>query len=166
MKKVCVVVASIGKNLSLAHEIVDVLKARNVEVHLLNIVEMNLPLYTSKAESEHSAENLIAHYKHHLSSDGLIFVAPEYNGGLPPTLNNFIAWVSRSTKNWREIFNAKPAMIATASGGGGVQALAIMRLQLSFIGMNVLGRQIVSTMGKPHQAQEVIDTCESFLKTI
>lgn len=166
MKKICIVVASIGKNLSLANEIAGVLKNKQIDVSVLNLVEINLPLYTSTAESAHSAEEMIAPYKSQLQADGIIFVAPEYNGGPPPTFNNFIAWVSRSTKNWREVFNAKPAMIATASGGGGVQALAIMRLQLSYVGMNVVGRQIVSTMGKPHQAQEVIDTCEMFINSL
>lgn len=93
-------------------------------------------------------------------------MAPEYNGAPPPTFNNFLAWVSRSTKNWRETFNGKPAMLASFSAGSGIQALVIMRLQLSHVGMNVIGRTIQSTMGRAHRSDEVIDTCEALLKTI
>jgi chromate reductase len=165
-KKICILLASTGKNLGLANEISDVLKEKNCDVCFLNIVEMNLPLYSSSAETIHSAEVLIQPYKDHIIADGFVFVAPEYNGGPPPTFNNFLAWVSRSTKNWRETFNGKSAMLASFSAGSGIQAIMIMRLQLSHVGMNVIGRTIQSTSGKNHKLEEVVDTCEAFLKTI
>jgi chromate reductase len=166
MKKICIVVASIGRNLKLAHDIEAYLKTKQVDVGLINIVEMDLPLYHTKAESHHSAEKLIAPIQDKLNSDGLIFIAPEYNGGPPPSLTNFIAWVSRSAKNWRDPFNGKAGMIATASGGGGNQVMAVMRLQLSFIGMNLLGRELISTMSAPHDEDKVAKTCEAFLKML
>lgn len=166
MKKVCVVVASVGKNLELALEIKAHLETKQAKVALLNLVEMDLPMYSSLAEKVHSAETIISEYKDSLHADALIFVAPEYNGGPPPVFSNFIAWVSRSTKNWRECFNNKSALIASASGGGGVQALAIMRLQLSFIGMDVMGRQILSTLEKPHKADHLTVICDRFLEMI
>lgn len=166
MKKVCVVVSSVGKNLELAQEIKAYLQTKQARVALLNLVEMDLPMYTSRAELVHSAEKIISEYKDSLHADALIFVAPEYNGGPPPVFSNFIAWVSRSTKNWRECFNNKSALIASASAGGGLQALAIMRLQLSFIGMNVMGRQILSTLEKPHKADHLAEICDRFLEMI
>lgn len=166
MKKICIVVASIGKNLALGNEIAGVLKEKNIETCFLNIVEMKLPLYTSAAESEHSAEELIKPYKKQISADAFVFVAPEYNGGPPPSFNNFLAWVSRSTKDWREIFNGKPAMIASFSAGSGIQAMVIMRLQLSYVGMNVIGRTIQSTTGRLHKSEEVNDTCDALIKMI
>lgn len=166
MKKICIVVASIGKNLELANEIAEVLKSKNIETSFLNIVSMNLPLYTSAAEAHHSAEELISPYAKQMKADAFVFVAPEYNGGPPPSFNNFLAWVSRSTKNWRETFNGKPAMIASFSAGSGVQAMVIMRLQLSYVGMNVIGRTIQSTTGRLHKSEEVNDTCEALLKMI
>lgn len=165
-KKICIVVASIGKNLALAKEIDEVLRERNIETTTLNIVEMNLPLYTSAAEALHSAEELITPYNEQLAADAYVFVAPEYNGGPPPSFNNFLAWVSRSTKNWREIFNSKPCMIASFSAGSGVQALVIMRLQLSYVGLNVIGRTIQSTTGRLHKTEEVKDTCEVLINMI
>lgn len=164
MKKIAIVVASIGKNLDMAHEVQKLLETKNVRTSFLNIVEMNLPLYTSRSDAEHSAEALMAAYKEDLNADAFIFIAPEYNGGPPPSFNNFLAWVSRSTKNWREAFNSKPAMIATHSAGGGHQALVIMRLMLSYVGMNVMGRGIVSTMSKPSQHEELNKVCDEFLR--
>ncbi len=166
MKKISIVVASVGKNLDLALEIKHHLQANHATVSVLNLVEMNLPMYTSQAEAHHSAEKLMFQYKESLESDAIIFVAPEYNGAPPPVFSNFIAWVSRSTKNWRENFNNKSALIASASGGGGSQALAIMRLQLSFLGMNVMGRQILSTLEKPHKAAHLTEICDRFLEMI
>jgi chromate reductase len=149
MKKICVVSASVGKNLELAHSIVEKLKQdSNINVHLLDLVKLKLPLYSSEIESTHKPEEVVAPFKELLNVDGFIFLAPEYNGAPPPTFTNFLAWVSRSTKNWREAFNGKTALIGTFSGGGGHHVLMSMRHQLSFIGMNVLGRQILSTFQK------------------
>lgn len=165
MKKICVITTSVGKNLELAEVIVAQFKKRNAQVSLLNLVELNLPLYSTVAESHHKAEVLVAPFKDQLDADGFVFVSPEYNGSTPPVFNNFLAWVSRSTKNWRETFNTKTGLIATASAGNGLQALSIMRLQLSFIGMNIIGRQIVSTMSKPATAEEVEAVCIQLLQS-
>jgi len=166
MKKICVITTSVGKNLELAEAIVAHFKKNNAEASLLNLVELNLPLYSTVAESHHKAEVLVAPFKDQLDADGFVFVSPEYNGSTPPVFNNFLAWVSRSTKNWRDTFNTKTGMIATASAGNGLQALSIMRLQLSFIGMNIIGRQIVSTMSKPAAEAEVEAVCIQLLQSI
>lgn len=166
MKKICVIVTSVGKNLELAEIIVAHLMKHNTEVSLLNLVELELPLYSTVAETRHQAEVLVSPFKEKLNADGFIFVSPEYNGSTPPVFNNFLAWTSRSTKNWRQTFNDKTALIATASAGNGVQALSIMRLQLSFIGMNVLGRQLVSTMSKPAVQEDIEAACLMMLNSL
>lgn len=166
MKKICVITTSVGKNLELSEAIVAHLKKQDAEVSLLNLVELDLPLYSTVAETRHQAEVLVAPFKDKLHADGFVFVSPEYNGSTPPVFNNFLAWTSRSTKNWRETFNDKTALIATASAGNGVQALSIMRLQLSFIGMNVLGRQLVSTMSKPAAQEDIENVCHLLLKSL
>lgn len=166
MKKICVITASTGKNLELSHGIMEHLKKHQALVTLINIVELNLPLYSSKAESHHKAEELVAPFKDQLVADAFIFVAPEYNGGPPPVFTNFLAWVSRSTKNWRDTFNRKTAMIATCSGGGGMHVLTILRVQLAFIGMNVIGRQIISTMSKPVPHEDVEKVIIELLESI
>lgn len=164
MKKICIIVASIGKNLDLAHEIAEVLKEKNIETTLLNLIELNLPLYSSLAETKYSASELIMPHMSHFSADAFVFVAPEYNGGPPPAFSNFLAWVSRSTKHWRDTFNGRHAMLASFSAGNGVQTILIMRTQLAHIGMNVLGRSLQSTLTRPHTRQEIIDTCEALVR--
>lgn len=166
MKKICVITASVGKNLELAEAIVAHLKKHGAQTGLLNLVELELPLYSTIAETRHQAEVLVAPFKEQLNADAFVFVSPEYNGSTPPVFNNFLAWVSRSTKNWRETFNSKTAMVATASAGNGIQAITIMRMQLSFIGMNIMGRQLVSTMSKPAPEAEVEAVCLQFLHSI
>lgn len=147
--KICIVTASNGKNLELAESFMAHLSNKNIEAALINIVEYELPLYSRKAEDSYTSIDVVAPFKDHLEADAYIFVAPEYNGSTPPAFANFVAWVSRSTKNWRDTFNGKTALIATASAGPGVHVLMAMRMQLAFIGMNVIGRQAASTMSKP-----------------
>ena len=83
------------------------------------------------------------------ASTALFFVAPEYNGSIPPTLSNAIAWLSTQTDDFRALFTLKPTAIATHSGGGGHKVLVAMRLQLSHLGATVLGREIVTNRKKP-----------------
>lgn len=166
MKKITIITASVGKNLELSNGIMEHLKKHQAEASLINLVELDLPLYHSKAESHHKAEELVAPFKAQLDADAFIIVAPEYNGGPPPVFSNFLSWVSRSTKNWRETFNRKTALIATASAGSGINVLTILRMQLSFIGMNVMGRQIVSTMSKPVVHEDVEKVIIELLETI
>ena len=110
------------------------------------MVSLNLPLYTP-TEEVRGIPKAVLQYKELMdNAKGFVFVVPEYNGGVPPVVTNFIAWISRSgDQDWRSTFNAKPAGIASFSGSGGVQALVSLRTQLSYIGLNVIGRQVRAT---------------------
>ncbi|BAQ64337.1 possible reductase [Geminocystis sp. NIES-3709] len=127
---------------------------------IIDLVEEELPLYTPKIQAQQGIPDKVKELAQTLlNTDGMIFVAPEYNGGIPPTLNNAIAWLSVSGDDWRRCFNGKPAMVATYSGGGGQYVLLAMRSQLSYIGMNVVGRQIITNASKPFSidsAKEVV----------
>lgn len=162
--KICLIVASQGKNLELAQKIQKILEEKNVSHEWVDIVAMNLPLYSTASEPHYSAAELIAPYKSQLEADGFIFIAPEYNGGPPPVFSNFLAWVSRSTKNWRDTFNNRPALIATHSAGHGLSVLTIMRLQLSFIGVNVMGRQLATSPQKSIDEAAVGVICDQLIK--
>ena len=83
----------------------------------------------------------------------MLFVAPEYNGSIPPTLSNTIAWLSTQTDDFRSLFTLKPVAIATHSGGGGQKVLVAMRLQLGHLGATVLGRELLTTSKKPLNEQ-------------
>ncbi|PIP94000.1 MAG: hypothetical protein COW00_10760 [Bdellovibrio sp. CG12_big_fil_rev_8_21_14_0_65_39_13] len=152
---ISLLVFSSQNNLKLAKEIKTEVESHNLPCELINIVDLKLPLYDTELE-----KNGIPQPAHDLAqklskSKGLIFVAPEYNGSVPPTFNNALAWISRTNKDWRICFNEKPAMIATMSGGGGHHVLMAMRHQLSFIGVNVLGRSVLGTSFKPANPESV-----------
>jgi chromate reductase, NAD(P)H dehydrogenase (quinone) len=148
MKKIIILVASIGNNLKLSQQICEVATASNFSCEIINLVELSLPLYSTLEEEKgipskaNELSNVIK------SSDAIISIAPEYNGSLPPCLNNAICWISRASKDWREAFNGKPTLIATHSGGGGSHVLMAMRQQFSYIGANVLGRELLTTNNK------------------
>ncbi len=162
--KICIVAASEGKNLELAQKFQAYLSSQSVKAEILDLVDLNLPLYTSRSESEHEAASLVAPIKEKISADGFVILAPEYNGGPPPALSNFLSWVSRSTKDWREAFNERPVVIGTYSGGPGSNVLSIMRLQLSFLGMNVLGRQISVHSKKELDEASLKAVCDQLLR--
>lgn len=156
MKKVLIVAGSNNKNLELAGEFNRTLSARGVETQVLDLVSLNLPLYTPIAEAQGIPSEVLEYKKLIGEVSGFVFVVPEYNGGLPPVVTNFIAWISRSgDQNWRGAFNGKPAGLASFSGGGGIQALVSLRTQLSYIGMNTIGRQVVATYRQELNMEDV-----------
>lgn len=161
---ICIIVSSEGKNLELAKKFEAYLQSLSVKTHVIELVEVNLPLYTSRSESEHKAAELVAPLRPKLSADGFVILAPEYNGGPPPVFSNFLSWVSRSTKDWRESFNEKPVALGTYSGGPGSNVLSIMRLQLSYLGMNVIGRQISVHSNKELDEASLKSVCDQLVR--
>lgn len=162
--KICILSFSEGKNLELAKRIEAKLNSLGAETTLLDILALDLPLYSTKSEKTYEAEKLVSPFKELIKAPAFIFVAPEYNGGPPPAFGNFLSWVSRSTKDWRETFNNRPAVIATHSGGGGLNVLAIMRLQLAYLGINVLGRQIHTTPQKLLSEETLNEACQQIIR--
>lgn len=165
MKKITIITASGVKNLDLALQFEQKLHSMGVDVTLINLMKVELPLYTSESDAKYNANDLLGQWAGVLKeSTGYIFLAPEYNGGIPPLFSNFMAWVSRSSKDWRECFNGKAAVIGTHSGGGGSNVLMALRMQLSYIGMNVLGRQILTHSAKPLDPQSLEAVCVQLVK--
>lgn len=164
--KICILAFSEGHNLSLAQKFEKKLSAQGINASVLDIVKIELPIYTTANEKMHNAEKLVAPFREIITAEGFVFIAPEYNGGPPPAFGNLLAWVSRSTKEWREVFNNRPAVVATHSGGGGLNVLTMMRLQLAYLGMNVLGRQIHTTMHRPLDEAGLELVCESLIKQV
>jgi chromate reductase len=163
--KILIITASEKKNLELADKFRQVLEESSANVEILNLLELDLPLYTSRSEEKHNASELLRHHYDSIKvAQGFVFIAPEYNGSTPPVFNNFLAWLSRSSKDWREHLNGKSAVIATFSGGGGFHVLQAMRTQLAFIGMNILGRQILTHMNKPLDEKSLEKVCEELIK--
>lgn len=165
-KDILIMVGSENRNVALAEKFQESFTELGKESEVVNLVNLNLPLYSTSEENKGKPEIIQYNLEKYLSCKAMVFVIPEYNGGIPPVVNNFIAWMSRSTDNWRSVFNGKPVIIASHSGGGGWHGLMALRSQLSYIGMNVLGRQIVVNSGKPLSIDSVKSTCDSLSKLI
>lgn len=164
-KNIVILTASEIKNLELALKFKESLESLNANVSIINLVDLDLPLYSSRTESKFQGQELLKEQLPLLNNaHGYVFIAPEYNGSTPPVFNNFLAWLSRSSKDWRNCLNGKPAAIATFSGGGGFNVLLSMRTQLAFIGMNVLGRQILTHSNKVLDEKSLISVSQDLLK--
>ena len=86
----------------------------NASVSIIDLVDVDLPLYSSKVQAEQGMPSqLDALFDSCQSADGFVIVAPEYNGGIPPVLTNAIAWLSVKGEQWRDAFNAKVVGLAS-----------------------------------------------------
>jgi chromate reductase, NAD(P)H dehydrogenase (quinone) len=150
MFKIGILVASSGNNMKLALKLQELAIEQGSKVELIDLVDLNLPLYSTKEEEKNGvpvqAKELASKI---LNLKAFIIIAPEYNGVMPPVLNNAMAWTSRSTKDWRDAFNEKTVGLATHSGGGGTKGLQAMRMMLQHLGANVIAREILTTYEKP-----------------
>ena len=86
-----------------------------------------------------------------------VICAPEYNGSIPPSLTNAIAWLSVQGDDFRSLFNGRPIAMATFSGGGGMELLLSLRIQLTHLGAQVVGRQLLSNYRKPAKDDSILD---------
>lgn len=149
MSKIGILVASANNNQKLGLKLEELAKAQGAEVELINLVDIDLPLYSTVEEERNgipdSAKELAEKI---LAIKSFIVVAPEYNGVMPPVLNNAMAWTSRSTKDWRDAFNEKVVGLATHSGGGGAKGLQAMRILFQHLGANILARELLTTYEK------------------
>ena len=86
-----------------------------------------------------------------------VICSPEYNGSIPPVLTSAIAWLSVQGSDFRALFNGRPVVIATHSGGAGHGVLTAMGLQLAHLGAHVLGRQLSSNSDHPVKDDSIAD---------
>ena len=167
MSEIVIIAGSNHKNLELATQFYSVFQEKEVSSSVLDLVSLALPLYTPIEEKQGIPQKIVDLKPVFENAKAFVFVAPEYNGGLPPALINFITWMTRcGDDDWRKFFNNKSAAIATFSGSGGVQALMMLRMQLSYLGVNVLGRQVRSTYQKAAEHSHVEAISELVLDTI
>ena len=167
MKKITVLLASQKQNLSLAQTIATELENHNANVSIIDLVDVDLPLYSSKVQVEQGMPpQLDALFKSCQSADGFVIVAPEYNGGTPPVLTNAIAWLSVKGEQWRDAVNAKVVGLASFSGGGGASLISGLRIQLAYIGMTVLGRSLQVTYKKPLNDDSLKDFAAQLIQRV
>lgn len=144
-----ILVASLNENMVLANKLQAQLKELNKESIIINLVELNLPLYDSLREEQKGIPDPISTLMNTMEkSDGYIVVSPEYNGSIPPVLSNVLAWISRANDDFRVLFNEKIILLATHSGGDGSVLMQAMRAQFIKLGSIVLSREIMTTYEK------------------
>ena len=100
---VVIITASSGSNLELAKSFQDKFVEYNVESTIVDLAEMNLPIYSTQAEEK--IKNPLHQELLELldSSTKFVFVAPEYNGATPPSFQNFLAWALEAQKSGEDI---------------------------------------------------------------
>jgi NAD(P)H-dependent FMN reductase len=143
-------VSSLKENMKLAYSIKEQMEENHKEIEIINLVDLDLPMYDSRKEERDGIPEKIGELVELMKkSSGYIFVAPEYNYSLPPVLANFIAWVSRYGEDFREVFQMKRIQLATHSGSGGNDLMNAMRIQFTRLGAVVMSREIITNYQKP-----------------
>lgn len=157
------ILASDGKNAVLAGEV----EKRAVEMgHSVITVHLNaydFPVYTVALERKTDVLEGLDSLSETLSKgDAWMVFAPEYNGSIPPVLNNAIAWLSRDGNDFRKLFRDRTVALATHSGGGGHHVITAMRMQFSYLGSNVIGRSLTVNSKKAAN----LDTIKAILNSL
>ena len=164
MKKILIFLCSQNNNKQLAESIASEITEQGNAAEVMDLVALDFPLYSSAAQDQVGApKHLSELFDACQSSDGFIFVAPEYNGGIPPVLTNALAWLSIKGKNWRDAFNQKVAGIGTFSGGEGMQLIIALRSQLAYVGLTVIGRTLQVNYKKPLNPNSLNDFVQQLL---
>ena len=161
---VLVIAASNGENLKLAERFAGAARQLGSSTDLLDLTTIDLPLYRPKAEKNGNPAALAPLQNRLMAAQRWVICAPEYNGSIPPVLSNAIAWLSVQGDDFRALFNGRPVGIASVSGGGGMEVLLSMRIQLTHLGAQVVGRQLQSNKAKPPRQESVDDLVARLLQ--
>jgi chromate reductase len=156
LSQVLIISATTNNNFKLAQSIAENCKLQDVDTKVLSLEELNWPLYTPTTQDSARPSNLDEIVEEFKSAKAFIYVAPEYNGGVPPIVSNTIAWVSvAGDKDWRSAFNGTISLVATHSGGPGTKYFSSMKTQLEHLGCIVLPRYISASAHKEPNPKSV-----------
>ena len=149
MAKFLMITATTGTNLELAERFAGVAREKGHDAEVVDLVEMDLPMFTvARSSDPEQTVDVSDLTQQMIEADAWIVIAPEYNGSMPPTLNNAIAWLSRDGDDFRRLFRDRTVALGTHSGGGGQHVIMAMRMQFSFLGCVVIGRSLVTNKKK------------------
>ena len=135
-------------NKKLAHFAADAARAAGAEVTLVDLRELNLPVFDQDIEDSTGLPDGAKKFKALLrESDGFIIAAPEYNSSITAALKNAIDWASRAeTDDEPDLiaFRGKTAALCSASPGalGGLRGLVTVRSILGNLGVCVVPDQV------------------------
>jgi NAD(P)H-dependent FMN reductase len=164
MTDLIVIAASNGENLTLADRFAAAARQRGRTAEVLDLTALELPLFTPRALAAGMPQGLAGLQQRLAASPRWVICAPEYNGSIPPVLTSAIAWLSVQGDDFRALFNERPVVIATHSGGGGHTVMTALRLQLAHLGAQVVGRQLVSNGANPAKDSSISDLVERLLR--
>ena len=159
-----VLTASNGENRKLAERFVQAAAAQNASAELIDLTQLDLPLFTPRVQATGAGPDLVALHDQLHQTPRWVICAPEYNGSIPPSLTNAFAWLSVTDDDFRSLFNGRPIAMATFSGGGGMELLVSLRIQLTHLGAQVVGRQLLSNHAKPAQDDSINDLVQRLLQ--
>jgi NAD(P)H-dependent FMN reductase len=166
MKNVLIITASNAKNLELAQRIKNEFKS-DVKSEVVDLVSFDFPLYSPSTAEKMLSDKQMNLILSVVNSEYFIFVAPEYNGGVPPVLSNFIAWTTISAgADWRKAFNGKLAALASFSGNNGNQLMSSLMVMLNHLGVDVMGRKLLETYSSELNNDSITDFCQKYLNRI
>ena len=157
MADLLVLAARTGENLKLAERFAATARSQGRSAEVLDLTAVDLPLFTPRAQEKGTPAALAALQQKLMDTPRWVICAPEYNGSIPPVLTSAIAWLSVQGSDFRALFNGRPVVIATHSGGGGTTVMTALRLQLAHLGAHVVGRQLVSNANHPAKDDSVAD---------
>ena len=135
--KIAIIVGSLRKD-SINRKVALSLCAMSHERLNCDIVPIgDLPLYNQESDGN-PPEEYVRFRKEIAAADGVLFVTPEYNRGIPGVLKNAIDIGSRPYG--QNVWNQKPAAIVSASPGsiGGFGANHQVRQAAVFLNMPVM----------------------------
>lgn len=160
---VLIFVASLNENMNLANMIKDKFENKNINSKIINLVDLNLPMYdTFKEQNDGIPKVALDLAKQMEEATAYVFVSPEYNYGVPPVLVNMIAWISRIGDNFRALFSMKKIQLATHSGSNGQDLLNDLRSQFTRLGAIVMPREIITTYERKCQEDSLERILEQF----
>ena len=150
MPKFLFLSATNNNNLKLAQQLAEIALSQNIDTEIVALEPFRLPLYSPEMEAEMGkVPDIVCDLVNKIKeADALIFLAPEYNGSIPPVVTNTICWISRTEDDWRSAFNGKPMVVGTHSGGAGFKVLENMRSMLNHLGALVIARTFATNYQK------------------
>jgi NAD(P)H-dependent FMN reductase len=129
MNRICIISTSVRKGRE-SHKaalyISNFLKEKyGIEAELIDLMKLNFPVFQERLRYlEAPAPEVIQFAETFNSSDGVILVVPEYNGGYPASVKNIIDLL---TEDWEK----KPVAFVVVSNGPFAGSQVIFALQFS-----------------------------------
>ncbi len=164
-KGLLVIAASSGENLILAKRFIEIGEKLEATPDLIDLTTIDLPLFNPRTHDKYGVPKEIKDlHSRMLSAPRWVICAPEYNGSIPPVLTSAIAWLSVQETDFRQLFNGRPIAIASVSGVGCMELLISLRIQLSHLGAQVVGRQLASNTQNPAKDKSIEDVLQRLIQ--